>query len=83
MGQSVSCTATITAGTLPVTYTWSWGDATASSTGATVSHLFPAMVTRQTYTVTLTAANVCPSSGHAQQAVMVWPYRLYLPMVRR
>ena len=83
VGQSVSFTATITAGALPITYTWSWGDVTTNSSGATVSHLFPVTVTAQTYTVTLTAENACPSPAQAQQAVTVQPHRLYLPLIRK
>jgi hypothetical protein len=82
-GQSVSFTGTIAAGTLPVTYTWSWGDATAADTGAFVHHSFPLVNTPTTYTVTLTAANVCGTAAPVEKTVTVQPHRLYLPLVVR
>jgi CSLREA domain-containing protein len=81
VGQMVTFTGTVATGTSPITYTWSWGDGTANSTGALVTHIFPLTAERQTYTVTLMAANACPSSATIQQPMTVVPRALYLPIV--
>jgi len=89
VGQIVWFTGTVSAGTLPITYTWNWGDLTGfregnlSGLSIVATHTFPLTVTRQTYTVTLTVANACPSSAQMQQPVMVTPRELYLPLVLR
>jgi uncharacterized repeat protein (TIGR01451 family) len=85
MGEAVVFTATVSAGTTPITYTWQWGDGTLAGSGAVVTHTFPETAATQSYTVTLTAANGCPSTVEVQQAVSVHvrSYALYLPTVRR
>ncbi len=86
-GQTVTFTGTVAAGTTPITYTQDWGDQAGftSQSGPSVvaTHTFPLTATQQTYTVTLTAANVCPSSATTQQLVAVAPRVVYLPIVLR
>ena len=76
-------TGTISAGTAPITYTWDWGDTTASSIGPIVLHTFPLTVATQTHTVTLTARNTCASAALIQHPVTVQPRRVYLPLILR
>ena len=83
VGQTVVLTATFTTGTLPITYTWNWGDGTPNAQNQFANHVFPLTNMLAMYTVTLTAANACPSSAQVQQTVSVWPQRVYLPLVRR
>jgi uncharacterized repeat protein (TIGR01451 family) len=84
VGQSVGFTATITSGTLPVTYTWNFGhEANVITTSANVVHTFPLTVTLQTYTVTLATANACSSLPIISRPVAVRPYRVYLPVIMR
>jgi uncharacterized repeat protein (TIGR01451 family) len=83
VGQSVSFTAAITAGTLPITYTWKFGDGQQTVvTTPQVKHTFPLTNTVRTYAVLLSAANACGSQP-VQRSVAVWPLRVYLPLVRR
>ena len=87
VGQTVTFTGIVAAGTTPITYTWSWGDESPDQqglgnlAGLVVTHTFPITATRQTYTVTLMAANACSSSATFQQPVAVVPHAVYLPVV--
>jgi uncharacterized repeat protein (TIGR01451 family) len=71
--------ATPTDVTLPVTFTWSFGDG-AAEIGNPVMHLFPLTTTAQTYTVTLTAANVC-GQATASKTITLDPMTIYLPVL--
>jgi predicted outer membrane repeat protein len=84
LGAPTSFTATIRAGTTPITFTWDFGDGTPADTGAHVAHTYA--VAGQ-FIVTLTATN---SLGHvsttAQVNVLAAPpprHQLYLPLVQR
>jgi uncharacterized repeat protein (TIGR01451 family) len=81
--QTVAFTATVTAGTPPITYTWQWGDGTPVDVGSFATHQFPAINVAATYTVTLMAANACTAGAAREKPVTVWPHRLYLPLVYR
>ncbi len=83
VGQPVWFTGTVAAGDPPLTYNWAWGDGTPGGSGATLSHTFPVTMTAQTYLVTLTVSNPCPSQGSRTQPVTVQPRRIYLPLVLR
>ncbi len=83
VGEPVTFTASVQAGTLPITYTWDFGDGSAARVGNPIVHTFPVTATTHTYTVTLTAANTCPSQVTAKRALTVRPRYLYLPLVVR
>ena len=89
VGDTVTFTGTAAAGTaeFPVTYTWSFGDDITPTlqVGNPITHTFPITTTDQTYTVTLTVANVCPSEQTVEKAVTVRvsAYEIYLPLVMR
>jgi hypothetical protein len=83
VGQTVTFTGTVSAGTTPITYTWAWGDGTPGGVGATLSHTFPLTVTAQSYTVTLSVSNACSGPVAAMQVVAVTPRRIFLPLVLR
>jgi PKD repeat protein len=76
IGQTVTFTGTVISGTLPVTYTWDFGDGS-EGTGAVVTHQFPITVP-QTYTVTLTAENGYGPPLSEDKTIMVWAYQIYL-----
>jgi hypothetical protein len=84
VGQSVNFTATVTGGTVPITYTWNFGHgADVVTTTATVGHSFPLTTTLRTYPVMLTTANACSNPAPVSRSVTVWPYRIYLPVILR
>ena len=91
MGQTVTFTGAITAGTPPITYTWDFGDGStllttsgsAAQVGNPIAHVFPLTATEQTYTVVMTATNACPSQDTASHNVTVRPRYVYLPTVLR
>jgi PKD repeat protein len=48
----------------------------------TISHTFPFATAAQTYTVSLTVANACPSQQMVEKAITVQAgYAIYLPVV--
>ena len=65
-GITVSFMGSVTTGTTPITYSWSFGDNTTGS-GASVSHAYSAA---GNYTVTLTASNTA-GSATATKAITV------------
>ncbi len=71
--EPVTFTAAATTGTaeLPITYTWDFGDDSEVREGNPIVHVFPFSTTTQTYTVTLTVANACPSHWTIWQTVTV------------
>ena len=83
--RAVTFTAVISGGMLPMTYTWDFGDSGHTVTNLeTVSHGFPLIRALQTYTVTLTAANVCNSFTPIEKPVAIPPwYGVYLPLIRK
>jgi hypothetical protein len=66
-GEVITFTGTVAAGTAPITYTWELGDAAVGS-GEVVTHVYGAT---GSYTVTLSAANGCPSQDTASKTVVV------------
>ncbi|MEE8389439.1 MAG: M28 family peptidase, partial [Anaerolineae bacterium] len=69
---------------LPITYTWDFGDENGVGEGNPITHTFPLTITTQTYTVTLTVANGCPSQRVAWKTVTVQAgAKVYLPFVVR
>ncbi|MGC9395128.1 MAG: S8 family serine peptidase [Anaerolineae bacterium] len=75
-------TGIVTAGQLPITYTWNFGDGSGVEIGNPITHTF---TTSDTFTVWMTATNACPSVGTAMQEVtaMVTEVYIYLPIVVR
>ncbi len=65
----------------PIKYTWAFGDDSGAWTGNPITHTFP--LTGQTYVVTLTAVNLCPSQGMVQKTVRIYSHGVYLPLVLR
>lgn len=82
VGRTFIFTGSVTAGTLPITYTWNFGDGSATRAGNPISHTFPLTAPAQTYTVTLTAANTCPGRDTASRAITVWLRYLLFPVMR-
>ncbi len=80
-GQTVTFTGTVTAGTLPIVYTWSFGDG-GTATGAVVTHTFSTETAILPYTVAMTATNAC-GRDVAEQIVAVRLYQVYLPLIIR
>ena len=81
VGALVTFTATVAAGTPPITYRWDYGDG-GIDVGPVVANIFPITNALQTYTTTLTASNTCGSgTSQAQKLVTVSPYRTYLPIL--
>jgi PKD repeat protein len=76
-------TATITGGTSPIGYVWSFGDGPAEPPGtdAVVPHIY---VSTGTYTVVLTAFNVVSSVTQTISVTVVEaPYRVHLPLIMK
>jgi PKD repeat protein len=77
-------TATITGGTSPIFYSWSFGDGeTRDNASSTESHTY---VATGTYTVTVTAVNFFPSSATESISLTVVvrpPKYVYLPIVSK
>ena len=86
MGETVFFTGTAAGGTavMPITYAWDFGDNITHAVAVdTITHTFPLAATAQTYTVSLTIANGCPSQMKEKKAITVWSYihSIYLPLV--
>jgi PKD repeat protein len=66
--------------TTPVTYSWDLDGKTASGTSPVESYAYPAP---GTYTVSVTAYNACTEVGvvTSERALVVEPFRIYLPLV--
>jgi len=69
--------------TLPITYTWVFGDDTPPLIGTELDVISHTYYATGLYTVTLEAANACPSSDSQSILVSVTLYRFYLPVVMR
>ena len=68
VNQSVMFTGTVVAGSEPITYAWDFGDNSGVQTGNPISHTF---TTSDTFTVVMTATNVCPSQVTATHDIVV------------
>lgn len=66
-GETITFTGNVAQGTLPITYTWNFGDDSTGS-GQMVAHTY---TLSDTYTVVMTVTNPCPSQDAATQAVVV------------
>ncbi len=80
-GQVVTFTGRVDQGSLPLTYTWGFGDG-ATGGGPMVTHIYTAA---GAYSVTLTVTNAC-GRDRAGLLLAVIPeagYRVYLPLVAR
>ena len=83
VGRATTFSATVAVGSQPITYTWDFGDSSLGDNGPVVTHTFSTTATTSIYTVTLTAANVCPSQGVKVKQIAVLSHALYLPAVPR
>ena len=79
IGETVTFTGSVAAGTTPITYTWAFGDGGTGS-GQVVTHTY---TITGTFTVVMTATNACPSTDTASHGVTVEPRYIYLPVVFR
>ena len=81
--DALRCARRQTSPTLPITYTWSFGDGLTWSAPATLTQAITHTYTLPgAYTVTLTATNACGEAA-ARHSVVVVPeqWRVYLPVV--
>ncbi len=80
IGQTVTFTATVAAGSLPISYAWDFGGVVVAG-GPVITHSFsPA----GTYAVTVVLSNACTSGVTVQRSVSVVPiHRCYLPLLLR
>ncbi|MBN1580665.1 MAG: S8 family serine peptidase [Anaerolineae bacterium] len=83
VGQTTTFSATIAFGSQPITYTWNFGDGTLGGSGPIVTHTFTTVAASSVYTVTLTAANACPSEKVTAKQIAVLSRALYLPIILR
>jgi uncharacterized membrane protein len=80
VGQMVTLTGTVEAGSMPATCAWDFGSGQMAG-GMVMTHTF---ATTGTYTVTLVMSNACSSGVTVQAAVAVGPtYREYLQLIFR
>ncbi len=70
-------------GTLPLTFSWNFGDGSPVQQGNPVVHTFPLTVVVQTYPVTMTVTNPCTEGFAVSRNVTVRPRTVYLPIVLR
>jgi len=83
VGQAVTFSGTVAAGTLPITYTWDLGDGSPEQVGNPMTHTFPVQTGAQVYTVRLTIENICPRPAVLERPVIVWEFGCYLPVLSR
>jgi uncharacterized repeat protein (TIGR01451 family) len=82
--QPVVFTATITGGTVPITYTWDFDhDSIVITNTANIVHRFPLTNTVHTYLVMMTASNACSNQAAEPRAATVQVYTIYLPVIIR
>ncbi len=84
-GASTLFSAAVATGTLPLTYTWTFGDDGSVVAGSPVSHIF---AVTGTFPVTLAVDNACGTASPVVEWVAVaerpeGDYRVYLPLVTR
>jgi PKD repeat protein len=80
-GDTVTFTATMSAGTQPVFYEWDFGDGDFGS-GSVLTHTFPSKLSPSTYTVMLTADNLCSLQPLSiEKDIVVQPDQLFLPIM--
>lgn len=82
VGQLVTFNGTALTGTMPITYSWNYGDGSAVGSGSPITHLFPITLTTQSYTVTLTAANAC-GTVPVLKSLTIQPQTVFLPLVKK
>jgi serine protease AprX len=81
ISETLTLTGTVSAGILPITYTWALGDGSEPLTGNPITHVYsiPGL-----YPVSLALDNICPDSTVITRTVAVWGSELvYVPMAMR
>jgi hypothetical protein len=81
-GERVTFTADVQTGTLPIIYTWLFGDGEQAS-GKRVVHTYPITASTRVYSLTLTATNPCQVPQRLVYPILVKARALYLPCVLR
>jgi hypothetical protein len=82
VGQLVTFDGTALTGTMPITYSWNYGDGAAVGSGSPITHLFPITFTPHSYTVTLTAANAC-GTVPVLKSLTLQSQTVFLPLVMK
>ena len=72
---------TVMTGTLPIVYTWDFGNG-GTAVGGVVTYTFSVETAILPYTVVMTATNAC-GVAVTEQVVTVHPYQVYLPLIIR
>jgi PKD repeat protein len=80
IGETARVTGSITSASLPVTYTWDFGEGDPVRTGNPVPHTYETLPISQTYTLVMTATNRC-SSARVTRDVAIRIDRWYLPLL--
>jgi PKD repeat protein len=76
ISQTVTFTATVTAGEAPISYSWNFGDG-GSASGTNITHTFSA---QGVYPVNLATNNTCQAAQSATTRVFVGMRLIYLPI---
>ncbi|MBN1955557.1 MAG: PKD domain-containing protein, partial [Anaerolineae bacterium] len=81
VGEPIAFVGSVEQGTLPITYTWAFGDGGAG-VGRTIVHTYTAV---GTYTVVLTTANACGEDTVMENLVVadVVHSMIYMPLMMR
>ncbi len=78
--ETIWFTGSIATASLPVTYTWTFGDGSPVRTGNPVTHTYSSTTGTPTTTVTMTATNPC-SEISVNHVISIQAYRWYLPLL--
>ncbi len=80
LGETIRFTGSLTTASLPVTYTWDFGDGSPVRTGTPVTHTYHHVPTTGPTTVVMTATNRC-AGIRVTRDLTIRAYRWYLPLL--
>ena len=80
IGETLRFTGSVTTASLPVTYTWDFGDGYPVRTGNPVTHTYHTVPFSGTHTVVMTATNRC-AGIRVTQNLTIRAYRWFLPLL--